>query len=884
MSGNERFSNDQLKTCVKEEYSYIVCSFDPNHAGVLNKLFSQGVITIEQMEHISTMQTKEERSGNLIRELLKTSHDTAIIKFLKILHEEDAYKHICGRVYAAAQKKFGCENKVNKKSERGVLRPKKDFNNVNASTEDILSLDGNTQKEVRKFYTDFKRNLDPIPVLDKLFERDVIKLVKKQEIGRISNTEKCCERILDLLLGMDEKASDIFKDILKEEQPWLWNTIWLNSNSDVDRSLNPREQNLITSNIHCFKELLKPVDDCETKFLDRLLAEGCITHSQCESILDKSTRDERIWKLFTIMLRRSFVHYQRFIKCLKLTYQHNMAKILESNGIVLEVHVDCNNSEIEKYLADIITRTAALEELGLQPKDEELIKQVLVKFKENGIYIAGVTPTGSLIIYILCSTEDSVNELENMLKNGQLKIDLGNLLNSMVAGDCISDLKITIDKSEFKKGRNFFKFNLIQEQQAFHGFLGGELNDMPEILVEIILKRASWIMWICFLIESLHPSSTMSLNKYLENGVEGFSRFVKVASSHIFHELSNVCNNWWQLGKKQKSFKRKLLSNIVMTAMRTSSNILDDNLLAREKLSSLSLDRNLLTPVEEMECNLKPIRSTSNKLFRKVLEKKRFKHFLDLLLLLEQDCQHHLVNHVMSFGVWLPCFGKQWPLDTKLKKIIASCGDILNRVINMDNPYYPEKSKQLQLSPEIQQRNISMEDDADDTVSSNLATLLFKKNCISDDQLNNFKHPDETAKKQMLWSLMRNGSFEMYEIVIDYFHQTEQNDVVNLLQQNQEVQKYGKHVVNCLNKATDILNIMKRKITVLLLVHFEIKDHQVQFKQLLNYRKNEIILNILECSKPDVFIFFLNRLLATKQLVLLLPLFKHVPHRKLIEH
>ena len=883
MSGIERFTNDQLKKCVKEQFHSIVCSFDPNQSGVLDKLFGQEIITAEQYNKISDLPTEKERSRKLVIFLLEISHDTAISQFLEILHEVDAYKHIYDKIYASSQKKFACENEVCKNGERGGERRMKEFNNVNAPIEDVSSWDGKTKKEVRNCYTILKRNLDPLPVLDKLFEKDVIKLDRKQEIGCISNTEKCCEKLIDELLGMDERASAIFKDILKVEQPWLWNTLWLSPDSNDDRSLNLGEQNMIMRNIHCFKELLKPVDDCETKFLDRLLAEECITHSQNETILEISTREGKIAKLFTVMLRRSYLHYQRFIKCLKSTYQHNMAKILESYGIVLEVHVDCNNSEIEKYLADIITKTAVLEELGLQPKDKELIKQVLVKFEEKGIYIVGGTPTGSLIIYIQCSTEDSVNELENLFRNGQLKTELYILLNSVLADDYISDLEIRIDEREFERGRDFFQINLIHEQQAFHCFHGGELNDMSEVLVEIILKRASWIMWICFLVESLYPSSKKSLNRYLENGVEGFSSFVKVASSYIFFELSNVCNIWWQLGKTQKSFKRKLLSNILMTAIRTSFKILDDNLLVRERLSDPSFDQNLSPSEEKMGCDSKSIRS-SNKLFQKVLKGKRFKHFLDLLLLLEQDCQHHLANHVMSFGVWLPCFGKKWPLDTKLKLIIASSGDISNRAINMNTPFYPEKSKQLQPSSEIQERKMSMGGNADDAVSAKLATLLFKKNCISAKQLDNFTHLDETSKKQMLWSLMENGSFEMYEIIIDYFSQTEQNDVAYLLQPYQEVRNYGKHVVNCLNKATDILDTMKRKITVPLLVHFEIKNHRVQFEKLMNYQKNEIILNILECSKTDVFIFFLNSLLATEQHVLLLPIFKHVPHRKLIEN
>ena len=43
--------------------------------------------------------------------------------------------------------------------------------------------------------------------------------------------------------------------------------------------------------------------------------------------------------------------------------------------------------------------------------------------------------------------------------------------------------------------------------------------------------------------------------------------------------------------------------------------------------------------------------------------------------------------------------------------------------------------------------------------------------------------------------VLKNGSIEMFEIVIDYLRETNQNSVVDLLQPNQEIQKYRTHIV-----------------------------------------------------------------------------------------
>ena len=174
-----------------------------------------------------------------------------------------------------------------------------------------------------------------------------------------------------------------------------------------------------------------------------------------------------------------------------------------------------------------------------------------------------------------------------------------------------------------------------------------------------------------------------------------------------------------------------------------------------------------------------------------------------------------------------------------------------------------------------------------DRLTRNLVSLLVENRCFTSEKGQKLKQLEQKQKQHELFKFLENGSVvEMYEIVIDYLERTGQHEVVQMLQLNMEVQKYGKHIVNCLAKATDILNNKNEKQIILstLLDHFSAKNHPVHSRNSNRFRDNENILNILECSEHDVYIFFLNFLLTTAQQELLLPMFKSIPHSKLIEN
>ena len=717
---------------------------------------------------------------------------------------------------------------------------------------------GKTIKEqVRASYTTLTNTLYPYPVLDKLYEKDFIEDDLLNEIRNINNTEKCCRKLLEELNKKEETAFVVFKDVLKEEQPWLWNSIWTNPDSldGISRALNLKEQSNITQNIHCFRELLEPIQKCEMRFLDHLLNQKCITWSQFKRISDKRTKEDMVELLFDTMLRRSFDHYLQFIKCLKLTYQRNMAKILESNGIVLEVHIGFEPSEIEKCLADIITKSANFEELGLTQSYKEIIKHILDKFEEKGIYIVGGSPTGSLIIYMLCSTVDSVNELEKMFETGQLETDLFNLFSHMLRDNFkFNDFIFAL--TEFERGRSFFKFELLQKSQACD-----YLCVIPDVLFEMILEQASRMIWVSILIESFHPSSARQLSEHIKDGLVGFLRFVREATSQIFCELSNVSGYWRKYVEKRKSVKRSLISQIIKTAIQRSWNILVDHLHVNDTLLKQLFEKDVLLSEEILECDSIPTKDR-NKQILNILKQKDFTHLHKFLLLLEKSCQQHLTNRVISFGVHWETFQDKWPLNVKFKILIAANRNALIEKMDLE--------KRFVFHAEYKKR------------SPDLISILFIGNFITDDQRNDLIKKTGTPQKQQVLDLLENGSFEMYKIFIEYFERTGQCDILPLLQPNQEVHKYSHHIVNCLSKASDILMMLKRRIK------FSIEDYSADsiqhthFKSLNQFRNNETVANILECNQPDVYICFLNGILRTKQPDILLPMFQSIPHSKML--
>ena len=114
-------------------------------------------------------------------------------------------------------------------------------------------------------------------------------------------------------------------------------------------------------------------------------------------------------------------------------------------------------------------------------------------------------------------------------------------------------------------------------------------------------------------------------------------------------------------------------------------------------------------------------------------------------------------------------------------------------------------------------------------VSYNFVSLLFENNCITVDQMNELSSLNYPDKNKKLMKLLENGSIEMFEIVVDYLRRTGQNYIAELLQPCQEVNKYSKYIMNCLNGAAEILinMIEKGKVSSLLLDHFSIKDKTV---------------------------------------------------------
>ena len=704
-------------------------------------------------------------------------------------------------------------------------------------------------------------------MLDQLYEEGVLRHETREYLSSCSNPEECCGKLLDHLLGKDdiEKSLAVFKEILQKDHPWIYyNMIWRGS-SDVsdpnNRPLSEDERRRIIFNNRC---LIKLIDPYKHEFLSDLVEKDCITFRHFRKLTSMSEVDksEMISELFTILLRRSFAHFQLFIQCLKFTLQHNLVQILESNGIVLIMQVNLENKNLEKQIADTLTGKVRTDNLNLGVKDKKLIEDTLKSLEEKELVIVGGECCDSLIIHILCKSLNAVNEMEKSYKAKELE----NTLTTVT----MLNVTIHIDNEEFTRCRRFLSEGGIESLKCLedHRVLRCErLNDMPLEIFDVTLKQTSWMMWVCFLISTLQPCSTTPMKEYLEEGIRGFSNFVKVSSSNIYRELSSVCIGWRNLLQNErygKSIRSELLSRITRLSIKKSKKILIECLDAQDGLLDLFLNEKLITSVQKNDCESMP--AESSKIFVGILRRatQPFAKLLKFLRLLKKQCKSHLVNHVISFGVHWPSFEKKWPLDKMTKLLIAAWGHDIT--YNINSVRY------------IVTVNMLFEE----SISYDLVQLLFENCCITVEKRNQLKQLQDPQKTKILMKLLKHGSVEMFEIAIDYFKLTGQDEIVDVLQLVKEVDLCFKHIINCLNGAEEILQRMagRTRLVSSLLKKFSINGFSDRLKK---FQKNELLLTILSICDADLNEFFMNFLLTSNQHVLLIPVLRNDSHSEVIK-
>ena len=888
------FSEDILRHCVQNIYSKIVVSFDPK-GYILNNLFEKGTITMDEKLKIEELPERR-RGAALVDMLYNCRRPNALARFVKILSKDTAYKWIAEEVLEAAERKVAFDQNLisSSGSESNSIQIDHGEEALQSKRSEPLSQTNidSAKKQIRDNYTKMKKYLDPrYDLLDLLYEKDILTHEKHKYIRRLVNPEECCGELLDHLLDKEdiEQSLAVFKDVLRTNHLWVYNMIWRDPNDDKDednRPLSDDERCSIIFNTTC---LVKLIDPYKHDFLPYLTGKGCITLSHFESLssLGRVDKREMVSELFRILLRRSFVHYQIFIHWLKYTLQHNIVQILESNGVVMNVEVDLKNNKLEKHLADILTGTVKLDHLDLGAKDRKVVENIMRTLEEKGLVIVGGA-CGSLIVYILCLSLNAVNEMEKLYTTKELETTLNIVMNATIR---INDDEFTRCRRFFRENICFKRFKSDADHRAFHCFTGGKLNDMPLVIFDVILKRTSWMMWVCFLIKSLQPCSLMHLTEYLKDGIQGFYNFVKVSAIYIYREISSVCSVWRRLLKNYgKSLKSNLLWSISRTAIDRSAMVLFKSLRVQDGLLNLSLNEKLITMDEKDDCESNP--DKANETFISCLyrnKRRTFAKLLKFLSLLEKQYKTHLANHVIGFGVHWPNFEKKWPLNMKSKLRISNAffgkDLVLSMEIEDDVDCWKNKLGKGDISPalEIEHTETSYRRDG---LSQDLISLLFENKCITAEERNELNQLERKGKQRKLLKLMEHGSVEMYEIVIDYLERTGQHEVVHMLQPNQEVQKYGKYIVICLNRATDFLNSMyeENEITSSLLDNFPVKIHPLHSGNSKAFQHNDVVLNILECSGQNLYILFLTFLMATEQHELLLPVFESIPHSKLIEN
>ena len=186
---------------------------------------------------------------------------------------------------------------------------------------------------------------------------------------------------------------------------------------------------------------------------------------------------------------------------------------------------------------------------------------------------------------------------------------------------------------------------------------------------------------------------------------------------------------------------------ISRTAIKISLKSLIENLNLQDGLLDLSLNEKLITLEGKEDCESNPDKSIETFLYYLYRDKRHtFSRVLKFLILLEKQCKHHLVNHVIGFGVHWPNFEKKWPLNTKTKFRIAdtACGN--NELI-----------WSMKIEDEVDCRSIELKGIENtetsymrDRLTRNLVSLLVENRCFTFEKEQKLKQLEQKQKQHEL--------------------------------------------------------------------------------------------------------------------------------------
>ena len=80
--------NDEIKKRVRQNFARLVECFDPE-GQVLDCLFRENIITVNQMTEISKLPNRQDRAAKLIGFLISSVHPNAFLAFREALSMED---------------------------------------------------------------------------------------------------------------------------------------------------------------------------------------------------------------------------------------------------------------------------------------------------------------------------------------------------------------------------------------------------------------------------------------------------------------------------------------------------------------------------------------------------------------------------------------------------------------------------------------------------------------------------------------------------------------------------------------------------------------------------------------------------------------------------
>ena len=253
-----------------------------------------------------------------------------------------------------------------------------------------------------------------------------------------------------------------------------------------NRVLTDTEQKIIEQNRFCLEKLIRP---CVNEYIVPLVKIRCITEHHRQWIDKWYRKDNDAYKLFEILMRRSFKHLSDFSSFMVQKGHNIIVDVLEKGGVEeITVHLKgiTNLSEkmnIEKgiieKLCDCVNENTKNK---LNKEQQRFIDELFALLHKHDVKFLAGYPTKSIALYFQCGTKASQDWLVGHCKSKRLNNEL-KILYQILQPDLLGFPTFELDaietnsseihrmntRSQYNSGKIFL--NVIEEGQRRVGIL-----------------------------------------------------------------------------------------------------------------------------------------------------------------------------------------------------------------------------------------------------------------------------------------------------------------------------------------------------------------------------------------------------------------------------